>query len=54
MRPISTTEIENVNIYDVVYPLPGYSVKYPENEIANWYREILDEYGVVNFSGKNK
>lgn len=54
VRPISTTEIENVNIYDVVYPLPGYSVKYPENEIANWYREILDEYGVVNFSGKNK
>lgn len=37
----------------VVMTLPGYDVKYPENEIADWYREILSEDGLDIDNMKN-
>ncbi|KAL7062101.1 hypothetical protein AAHC03_01266 [Spirometra sp. Aus1] len=31
------------SIYQVVLPLPGYDVIYPQNEAGKWYSEILEE-----------
>jgi tRNA pseudouridine13 synthase len=41
-----------INISQVVLPLPGYSVRYPANEIGDLYREILAADG-VQLSVKN-
>lgn len=54
VRAVSEEEASTVSVYDVVYPLPGYSIKYPDNATANWYKEIMSEYGVSSFDGKNK
>lgn len=54
VKVVSKEEASTVSVYDLVYPLPGYAVKYPENATANWYKEIMSEYGVNSFDGKNK
>lgn len=43
MREIDENEVDNVSILDIVYPLPGHDISYPNNEIKNWYLEILSE-----------
>lgn len=30
----------------VVLPLPGYNVEYPNNEIKDWYAELLEADGL--------
>ncbi|BHF59216.1 multisubstrate pseudouridine synthase 7 [Sparganum proliferum] len=52
-RPTVTPSIPSVvssasdgdvpSIYQVVLPLPGYDVIYPQNEAGKWYSEILEE-----------
>lgn len=37
---------ETVHISQVVLPLPGYNVQYPENEIGDLYKTILTEDGI--------
>ncbi|XP_076336847.1 pseudouridine synthase 7 [Tachypleus tridentatus] len=32
-----------VSIYDIVLPLPGYNVVYPQNEVIEWYKELLEK-----------
>lgn len=42
-KPVVVT-LENLSqysIYDVVLPLPGYDIQYPENELRDRYQEIL-------------
>jgi tRNA pseudouridine13 synthase len=43
---ITTENIDQYSIYDVVLPLPGYDILYPENELKRRYEEILSEDGV--------
>lgn len=38
---ISEETLSKYTIFDVVYPLPGFNVRYPENEIEKWYIDLL-------------
>ncbi|XP_025418895.1 pseudouridylate synthase 7 homolog isoform X2 [Sipha flava] len=38
---ISEESLSKYTIFDVVYPLPGCDVRYPENEIGKWYIDLL-------------
>jgi tRNA pseudouridine13 synthase len=42
-RPLSKAEAESgkYSIFDVVLPLPGFDVKYPENEVGEFYKEFM-------------
>ncbi|GFR01775.1 pseudouridylate synthase 7 homolog [Trichonephila clavata] len=56
VKVISEDEVEKYNISDVLLPLPGHSVVLPNNEIKNWYDDILKEDGMEwnNFDSKIK
>jgi len=41
VRAITEEELENVKIEDVVLPMPGHNVMYPNNVIKQWYEELL-------------
>lgn len=38
---ISEETLSKYTILDVVYPLPGCDIRYPENEIKKWYIDLL-------------
>lgn len=40
---ITEETLSNYGIYDVVYPLPGCDVRYPDNVIGTWFTDILAE-----------
>ena len=41
VRAITEEELESVKIEDVVLPMPGHNVVYPNNVIKQWYEELL-------------
>jgi len=41
------TEVEGLSIFDVLLPLPGNKVRYPDNFQKGWYEEILKEDGLT-------
>ncbi|OWZ15970.1 TRNA pseudouridine synthase [Phytophthora megakarya] len=43
---VTTDNMSQYSIYDVVLPLPGYSIKYPENALKQRYEEIMKTDGV--------
>ncbi|KAG7400675.1 hypothetical protein PHYBOEH_004722 [Phytophthora boehmeriae] len=45
---VTLENLHEYSIYDVVLPLPGYSIAYPENSLKQRYEEILEADG-VNF-----
>ncbi|RLN46085.1 hypothetical protein BBJ29_005214 [Phytophthora kernoviae] len=45
---VTPENLHEYSIYDVVLPLPGYSITYPENALKQRYEEILKADG-VNF-----
>lgn len=56
LEPVEVTQqnLSEFNITDVVLPLPGYDVSYPNNEVKYWFKEMLKEDGLENFSFKNQ
>ncbi|XP_013787304.1 pseudouridylate synthase 7 homolog [Limulus polyphemus] len=34
---------KGISIYDIVLPLPGYNIVYPQNEVMEWYKELLEK-----------
>ncbi|XP_003744717.2 pseudouridylate synthase 7 homolog [Galendromus occidentalis] len=58
--PVEYVTAENITrftIWDVVLPLPGFSIKYPDNEQAGWFIDIVKSDGFENldcFSSNNK
>lgn len=45
VKALTAEECANYTIYDVVLPLPGYDITYPEN-MKDCYKEILEKYGL--------
>lgn len=35
-----------IKLEQIVLPLPGYDVKYPQNDIHLWYRDLLNDDGI--------
>lgn len=56
VETISEENLDKYTIFDVVYPLPGCDVRYPENEIGKWYIDLLakDELTSEKLMKKNK
>jgi TruD family tRNA pseudouridine synthase len=40
-------DLQGVSIVNVVLPLPGHNVQYPENEIGQFYKEQLEQDGIL-------
>ncbi|XP_071532610.1 uncharacterized protein [Panulirus ornatus] len=51
---LTEEEAETADILDVLLPLPGYNVEYPNNEIKEWYSELLDADGLSFTSLKHR
>nr|XP_045605127.1 pseudouridylate synthase 7 homolog isoform X2 [Procambarus clarkii] len=51
---LTEEEAETADILDVLLPLPGYSVEYPNNEIKDWYAELLEADGLSFESLKHR
>lgn len=45
VRPLSSEELDKYTIFDVVLPLPGYDVVYPDN-LKDDYKQVIEEYGL--------
>jgi hypothetical protein len=41
VRAITEEELENIKVEDIVLPMPGHNVMYPNNVIKQWYEELL-------------
>lgn len=54
VRPIKKNELNKFTIYDIVLPLPGHDVTYPENDVKKWYEDLLKEDGLTFESLKTK
>lgn len=47
IKVITEEDLDNYSIYDLVLPLPGYDVTYPDNVVKEWYKDTLEEYGLT-------
>lgn len=52
VRAITEEDLDTVKIEDIVLPLPGHNVIYPNNVIKEWYEELLAVDGLTFSSMK--
>ncbi|KAL1497061.1 hypothetical protein ABEB36_008086 [Hypothenemus hampei] len=53
VKPLKTEELDQYTIFDIVLPLPGYNIVYPEN-LKQYYKEELTLYGLTLEMAKKK
>ncbi|KAJ8921000.1 hypothetical protein NQ315_015796 [Exocentrus adspersus] len=53
IKALTSEELPNYTIYDIVLPLPGYDVNYPE-PMKQYYVEALEEHGLTLEMTKQK
>lgn len=53
VRALDKEECDKYTIYDIVLPLPGYDIIYPEH-LRNEYKEALEEHGLTLEMTKQK
>jgi len=46
VHEVTQEDVKNWNIKDVVLPLPGYDVKYPQNSISQIYKDLIAQDGI--------
>lgn len=46
VKVLTIDDLPNYTIYDIVLPLPGFDVTYPDNVQREWYRELLEKDGL--------
>lgn len=46
VKVLCEEDLDKYSIFDIVLPLPGFDVKYPDNQVKDWYIEILQESGL--------
>lgn len=56
MKVLQTKDLDKYTIFDVIMPLPGTDVAYPEGPLGEKYREFLRKDGLDpdNFHRKQK
>ena len=56
VKPLTQADLDSgrYSIFDVVLPLPGHDISYPENEIGKYYEELLKEDGLSSEKLKQK
>ncbi|KAI8323175.1 tRNA pseudouridine synthase D [Martensiomyces pterosporus] len=47
---VTAENADQFSIYDVVLPLPGWAVKYPEHQVKSVYKDLMEEDGLSPFS----
>ena len=49
----SSVDISSISLDQIVLPLPGFNIRYPENKIATFYKDFLESDGVC-FTKENE
>ena len=47
---LTSTDVADYTMEDLVMPLPGFDVVYPTNEVGSWYQELLQQDGFADSS----
>lgn len=55
IKKITAQIVTQIKFEELVFPLPGHDVEYPDNITAEWYSEFLAEDGITfeNFKSAN-
>nr|XP_018897314.1 PREDICTED: pseudouridylate synthase 7 homolog isoform X1 [Bemisia tabaci] len=52
VRKLTQEDLQTARMEDIIYPLPGHDIEYPDNVIGSWYKEILEQDNLTSASFK--
>jgi tRNA pseudouridine13 synthase len=47
VKVLTADDVSKYTIHDIVLPIPGFNVKYPENECLEWFKEMFAKDGLT-------